>query len=78
VKGVIEAAHNITERKRAEEELKQHRKELLARVNELEEFYKLAVGRELRMVELKKEIEQLKQLLEKYQIPIPNKTMSIQ
>jgi PAS domain S-box-containing protein len=77
VKGVIEAAHNITERKRAEEALKQHRKELIERINELEEFYNLAVGRELRMVELKKEIEQLKQLLEKYQIPLPKKTTSI-
>jgi PAS domain S-box-containing protein len=77
VKGVIEAAHNITERKQAEEALKQHRKELIERINELEEFYNLAVGRELRVVELKKEIEQLQQLLEKYHIPLPKKTMSI-
>ncbi|MDQ7787956.1 MAG: PAS domain S-box protein [Thermodesulfovibrionales bacterium] len=77
VKGVIEAAHNITERKRAEEALKQHKKELIGRINELEEFYNLAVGRELRMMELKKEIKQLKQLLEKYQIPLPKTTLPI-
>ncbi len=66
VKGVIEAAHNITERKRAEDALKQNRKEILERVNELEEFYNLAVGRELRMVELKNEIEKLKEELKEY------------
>jgi transcriptional regulator with PAS, ATPase and Fis domain len=71
VKGVIEVAHNITERNRAENALKQHRKELIERNKELEEFYNLAVGRELRMLELKKEIKQLQQLLEKYQIPLP-------
>jgi len=50
---------NITERKKAEEEIKK-------RVKELEEFYEMAVGRELRMVQLKKEIEALKEELEQY------------
>jgi len=54
-----------TERKKAEDELKKNEKELQKRVEELEEFYDMAVGRELRMVELKNEIERLKKDLEK-------------
>ncbi len=41
---------DVTERRRAREELKN-------RVKELEEFYDMAVGRELKMKELKEEIE---------------------
>lgn len=44
---------DITERKRAEEEIKK-------RVKELEEFYDMAVGRELRIKELKEELEKYK------------------
>jgi DNA-binding NtrC family response regulator len=40
--------------------------ELKNKVRELEEFYEMAVGRELRMIELKKEIERAKKELEKY------------
>jgi PAS domain-containing protein len=67
VKGVIEAAHNITERKRAGEALLKKEKELILRVKELEDFYGMAVGRELRMKQLKEEIEKLKEQLEKYE-----------
>jgi len=42
------------------ENLKQTNLELEKRLKELEEFYDIAVGRELRMVELKKEIEGLR------------------
>jgi putative methionine-R-sulfoxide reductase with GAF domain len=42
------------------ENLKYANLELEIRLKELEEFYEIAVGRELRMVELKKEIEELK------------------
>jgi hypothetical protein len=35
-------------------------------VKELEEFYDMAVGRELRMIELKEQIESLKEELEQY------------
>ena len=45
--------------KRAQE-LKAKAEELKAKMEELEKFNKLIVGRELRMVELKKEIEELK------------------
>jgi PAS domain S-box-containing protein len=58
---------DITKRKKVEEELKKNEKELKKRVLELEDFYSIAVGRELRMKELKEEIENLKEDLKKYQ-----------
>jgi len=48
-----------------QEELRKREEELTRKVKELEEFYEIAVGRELRMKELKKEIERLKKKLEK-------------
>jgi len=48
-----------------EEKVKERTKEIQERVVELEKFNKLAVGRELKMIELKKEIEKLKEKLEK-------------
>ncbi len=41
-------------------ELEKERKELAKRITELERFHKVAVGRELKMRELKKEVEKLK------------------
>ena len=58
VVGVIEHVKDITERVRAEEELVQ-------RVAELKRFNRLAVGREMRMVELKRQINELSQELER-------------
>lgn len=56
--------YDITERKEAE-------KELLHRNQELEQFNKASVGRELRMVELKREINELcRQLGEKARYPL--------
>jgi len=46
-----------------QDELLMRERELKRRVQELEEFYDIAVGRELRMIELKKEIESLKKKL---------------
>jgi hypothetical protein len=52
VKGALSTARDITERKKAEEELKD-------KMNELQRFHKLTVGRELTMIELKKEVNEL-------------------
>ena len=43
----------------------QRTKELQQRVDELEKFHKLTIDRELRMLELKKEIQRLKDQLSK-------------
>jgi len=48
-----------------EEMIKERTKELQEKINELEKFSRLAVGRELKMVTLKEEIEKLKKELEK-------------
>lgn len=64
--GIVTVCEDITERKRIEEALKKSEKELKKRVKELEEFYEIAVGRELKMKELKEEIEELKKELRKY------------
>ena len=50
---------------RIDEELHKSQEKLKRKLKELEEFYNLAVGRELRMIELKKEIERLKEELNK-------------
>ena len=51
----------LTERQ--EEIIKERIKEIQKRTGELEKFHKLAVGRELKMVELKEEIKKLKEVL---------------
>lgn len=69
VPAVLRAIHEAElkeERKRAEEALQQSERELKKRIAELEDFYDMAVGRELRMIELKQEIESLKEELKKY------------
>ncbi|KPJ55611.1 hypothetical protein AMJ49_06735 [Parcubacteria bacterium DG_74_2] len=48
-----------------EQRVKERTKKLQEKADELEKFYKLTIGRELRMVELKQEIKKLKQKLEK-------------
>lgn len=49
-----------------EEEVKRRTKEIQERMAALERFQRLVVGRELKMVELKKEIKKLQDELEKY------------
>jgi len=51
-----------TARKKAEAEVADQRTKELERLSELERFQKLTVGRELKMIELKKEIHELKKL----------------
>ncbi|MBI3294181.1 MAG: PAS domain S-box protein [Deltaproteobacteria bacterium] len=60
VLGVFAAARDVTAQKRAEKEVAEQRTRELVRLAELERFQKLTVGRELKMIELKKEIEELK------------------
>jgi len=58
-KGVGGLAFDITERKWAEEALRQKAEELRASNVELQLFNRAMVGRELRMIELKEEIDEL-------------------
>lgn len=60
VLGVFAAARDVTAQKKAEAELTDQRTKELERLGELERFQKLTVGRELKMIELKREIAHLK------------------
>jgi len=63
VLGVFAAARDVTTQKiLAEREVAEREKEM-QRIAELEKFQKLTVGRELKMIELKKEIEELRKKL---------------
>jgi PAS domain S-box-containing protein len=57
IKRILAVVRDITEHKKAQEELDK-------KMQELEEFHDLAVGREIRMIELEKELEELKQEIE--------------
>jgi PAS domain S-box-containing protein len=52
VKGVVIVLRNITERKKMEQDLKE-------KVEDLKQFYEMAIGRELNMKELKEELQKL-------------------
>ena len=62
VLGVFAAARDVTEQKQAQAAIAQQAKEL-DRLAELERFQRLTVGRELKMIELKKEIESLRRFV---------------
>lgn len=59
-------ASDITELKDFEQKLLDSERELKKRVEDLERFYQMAVGRELKMRELKKEMKSLQAELAKY------------
>ena len=60
VLGVFAAARDVTQQIRAQKEAAHQQAEEMERLAELERFQRLTVGRELKMIELKKEIEYLK------------------
>lgn len=62
VSGIVQ---DITTKSRIENEKQKLNKELAQRVDELERFQRLTIGRELRMVELKKRLKELESNLEK-------------
>jgi hypothetical protein len=63
VMGVFAAARDVTAQKKAEAEVAEQRARELERLADLERFQKLTIGRELKMIELKKEIDHLKSLV---------------
>ena len=66
VKARTKKLEELTER--LEKEVEERTKELKKRVEELEKFHQLTIGRELKMIELKTEIEKLREELKKYKI----------
>jgi len=62
---VSAAIRDVSRQKRIETQLAEQRNKELEKVAELERFQQLTVGRELKMIELKKEIEALKKQLDK-------------
>jgi len=62
LRAVNQSLEGLTEN--LEEKVKERTRQLQGRIEELEKFHKLTIGRELRMAELKKEIRKLKTELE--------------
>jgi two-component system, chemotaxis family, CheB/CheR fusion protein len=59
INGIVVTFVDITERKRAEEEIRRYAEEMRSRNDELTRLNRVMEGRELRMIELKKEINDL-------------------
>ena len=59
ITGLVGIGHDITERKHAEDEIRQKVEELAKSNNELTRFNRLAIGREMRMIEIKKQCNYL-------------------
>jgi PAS domain S-box-containing protein len=64
VLGVFAAARDVTKQMQAQRESAAQQAKELDRLAELERFQRLTVGRELKMIELKKEIESLRRLVQ--------------
>jgi PAS domain S-box-containing protein len=60
VRGVFAAARDVTAQMQVQREMAEQQAAAQERLEELERFQRLTVGRELRMIQLKKEIEHLK------------------
>jgi PAS domain S-box-containing protein len=60
VLGVFASAHDVTKQVLAQKKLAEQQARELERLAELERFQRLTVGRELKMIELKKQIEYLR------------------
>jgi len=60
--GVVAVARDVTDQKQAQAEIAEQQAKELDRLAELERFQRLTVGRELKMIELKREIENLRRL----------------
>jgi PAS domain S-box-containing protein len=58
--GAFAAARDVTEQRQAQEKAAEQQAHALGRLAELERFQRLTVGRELKMIELKKELEYLR------------------
>jgi hypothetical protein len=65
VLGVFAAARDVAEMLSAQREIAQQQAQALERLAELERFQRLTVGRELKMIELKKENEYLRKLVKR-------------
>ena len=63
VLGVFAAARDVTKERQAQRKVAEQKEREMGRLLELEQFQRLTVGRELTMIELKKEIEHLTSLL---------------
>jgi PAS domain S-box-containing protein len=62
VLGIFAAARDVTESKQAQKFFAEQQAKEQERLSELERFQRLTVGRELKMIELKKEIEYLRKV----------------
>jgi len=62
VLGVFAAARVVTNQRQAHREIVEQQAAAMDRLAELERFHRLTVGREVKMIELKKEIEYLRML----------------
>jgi PAS domain S-box-containing protein len=63
VLGVFAAARDVNAQKMAEAEVAEQRTKEMERLLELERFQRLTIGRELKMIELKREISEMRKLL---------------
>lgn len=70
VLGVFAAARDVTAQRRAEAQIAEQRTREMERLAELERFQRFTVGRELKMIELKKEIEEMKKLISPEKAPL--------